>query len=112
MNLDHLPDVTATRLLWRDQLAALPQALRHAVLRLFRSEPRYYLLINDQVAARFVSPQDHLELLTWLAETHRANADYNFALGRERSVAEQIQQGLHYIQEAYGDADTGAASPS
>jgi hypothetical protein len=107
MNLDHLPDVTVTRLLWREQVAALPRALWHAVLRALRSEPRYYLTISDQVAARFVSPQDHLELLTWLAETHKANADYNFALGKEHLIARLI------LQEAQAtDTDAGAPSPS
>jgi hypothetical protein len=90
MNLDHLPDVTSSPLRWTRQLAALPRALRFALLRLLRWEARYYLTIDGQVVARFVSSEDQIRFMTWLHQTHTGTFDYGYALGKEFVVAQHI----------------------
>ena len=125
MNLDHIPEMEATRMRWREILSALPESLVHAARRLMGLEHRSYLVMNGRVLARFVSPQAELEFINWIGATHRANADWNFGRGREYAVATQIRNGLEYIQGNYGgdskehafdltyaDPDAGAAGPS
>lgn len=90
MDLSHLPEVESTRLLWREQLAALPRAAWCALRRLLRREARHYLSIDGRVAARFTSGQDHLEFMTWLASTHNGAFDFGFETGREYLVAQHI----------------------
>lgn len=90
MNLDHLPEVTSTQLLWREQIAALPRALWNAARRLLRRDARYYLTVNGQVVARFVSPDDHLDFMTWLHETHTSAFEYGHAVGREYAVENHV----------------------
>lgn len=92
MDLSHLADVQSARLLWREQLAALPRAAFHALRRLLRRETRYYLTIDGQVMARFASEEDHLVFMTWLAETHNGVFDFGFETGRESVVAQHIRQ--------------------
>jgi len=90
MNLDHLPEVTATQLRWYDQLAEVPRALYHALRRLLRLECRQYLMINGQAAARFVSVDDARDFMQWLHETHTATFEYGHALGREYAVENHV----------------------
>jgi hypothetical protein len=83
LSLDHLPEVSVTQLLWRDQLAALPRALGRALRRLLRLECRQYLTINGQVVARFVSEVDARDFKQWIDETHTATFEYGYGLARE-----------------------------
>ena len=102
MNLDHLPDVTATQLRWYDQLAEVPRALYHAFRRLLRLECRQYLVINGQVAARFTSVDDGRDFMMWLHETHTATFDYGYGIGKENAVAK-------YFSDAADAGDPGPA---
>lgn len=63
-------EAVVTRLLWREQIAALPRAAWHALRRLLRREPRWYLVVDGKVIARLVSDGDHMELLGWIAAAH------------------------------------------
>ncbi len=87
MNLDHLPDVVSARLLWREQVAALPRSLWHALRRLARREARYYLTIDGKVVARFTADADSTALMTWLADTHSHAFDFGFETWKEHQVA-------------------------
>ena len=97
-NLDHLPEVTSTRLGFADRLRALPKSARHALRRLAGRGSRYYLTINGDVASRFVSENEHMDFMTWLYETHTAAFDYGFDSGR-RSDAQ-------HLPDDAGDAGT------
>ena len=63
-------EAVVTRLLWREQISALPRATLHALLRLVRREPRWYLVIDGQVIARLTSDGDQTTLLAWIADAH------------------------------------------
>lgn len=93
MSLDHLPEVTSARLGPVDRLRALPRAAWYVLLRLFRRDERYYLTIDGQVVARFVSMEDHLRFMTWLHQTHTATFDFGFNTGKEFLVAQHIADG-------------------
>lgn len=83
---DDFDHMTHIRLLWREQLAALPRSLRYAVRRLLRLESRYYLTINGMVVARFVARQDHLALLDWTSAAHKKTIDRAFALSKQDNL--------------------------
>lgn len=97
-------DVGTGRLLWREQLCALPRAAWYQLRRLFRCEPRQYLAINGRVAARFTASADHLEFFRWIEETHTKSSAYSYGLGREAALAD------HAIDLTY--ADPGDISPA
>jgi hypothetical protein len=87
------PEAVVSRLLWREQFTALPRAGWHALRRLVRREPRWYLVIDGQVVARMVSQQDHLDLLAWIAATHEETFRVGEQFGLEvRSAVDRIQQ--------------------
>lgn len=94
-------EAVVTRLLWREQVRALPRAAWHALRRLVRREPRWYLVIDDQVIARLVSDGDQTTLLEWIALAHGET----FRFGRDfgRGIANAIDR---------NQADAGDPGPS
>lgn len=94
-------EAVVTRLLWREQLAALPRAAFHFLRRLLRREPRWYLVIDDQVVARLVSAEDRDNLLAWIAYAH----EQTFHAGQEfgRGIVDAIDR---------RQADAGDPGPS
>lgn len=86
-------DALITRLLWREQIRALPGAVVAAARRLVRREPRWYLVINGRVVARLVSRVDYDELLAWIAHVH----------------AETFHMGVGFGEEVHRAADTRKA---
>jgi hypothetical protein len=87
-------EAVVSRLLWREQFAALPRAAWHALRRLVRREPRWYLVIDGQVVARMVSDEDQTALLEWIAYVHGETfqAGANFGRG--------ILNAVHSSQQA------------
>lgn len=94
-------EAVVTRLLWREQLAALPRAAANFLRRLLRREPRWYLVIDDQVVARLVSAEDRDNLLAWITYVHQET----FRAGQEfgRGIVNAIDS---------RQADPGDAGPS
>lgn len=86
-----------TRLLWREQIVSLPRAAWHALLRLVRREPRWYLVIDGQVVARMVSTEDQETLLAWIAlvhgETFRAGQQFGRAVSDAIHSSKQADPG-------------------
>jgi hypothetical protein len=97
-------EAVVTRLLWREQARELPRAAWHALRRLVRREPRWYLVIDGHVVARMVADGDQTMLLEWIAIAHGET----FRFGQEfgRGVARALQDG-HQSQ-----ADAGEPGPS
>lgn len=83
-------ELEATRLLWREQVTELPRAAWHALRRLLRREPRWYLTIDGMVAARFTSEADHAVFMGWLVQAHTSTFDFGFNTGKEFLVAQHI----------------------
>jgi hypothetical protein len=81
---DDLLEAHATRLSWREQLAALPRAFLHRLLCLVRCEHRYYLTIDGKVAARFTSAADYHDFVRWLTGLHVKVYDLGIAEGGAR----------------------------
>lgn len=81
-------ELTATRLLWREQARALPRSMRYALRRLFRRESRLYLVddATGTVLARFTTPGDGTRFLDWLDQTHT----WAFNSGKEFIVANPV----------------------
>ena len=77
-------EAVVTRLLWREQVRALPRAAWHALRRLARREPRWYLVIDGHVVARMTGDSDQAMLLEWIAlvhgETFRAGQEFGRGL--------------------------------
>lgn len=76
-------EAVVSRLLWREQARALPRAAWHALRRLARREPRWYLVLDGQVVARLVSNGDQTDLLAWIAEAHSMTFQAGTHFGRE-----------------------------
>lgn len=95
-------EAVVTRLLWREQILALPRAVWHALRRLVRREPRWYLVIDGRVIARLVADQDHLELLAWIAAAH----EETFIVGQ------QFGMGVRGALDGKQEADPGDAGPA
>jgi hypothetical protein len=95
-------EAVVTRLLWREQVPALARAGWHALRRLVRREPRWYLVLDGQVIARMVSEQDHLDLLAWIAAAH----EETFRVG------EQFGLGVRSAIDRSQQADAGDPGPS
>lgn len=110
MNLDHLPEVAATRLLWREQIVAVRRSLWFSLRRMLRREPRQYLTMDGKVVARFTCVQDAAEFMTWVADTHEATLSFGVECGRE-AVVEQIRKGLSRVQ-SLGTPDAGDPGPA
>lgn len=87
-------EASITRLLWREQIRAFPAAVRAAVRRLLRREPRWYLVVDEHVVARLVSRQDYDTLMAWIAHVHTEtfHTGVQFGRGAERAV-NRINQG-------------------
>lgn len=100
MDVSNLPEISVTRLMWREQLPALPRAIWHGMLRLLRIEPRVYLTINGRVAARFASQADHLDYLAWTAQIH----GLTYGMG--------IDRGKEICAKSHPDTDAGDPGPS
>lgn len=84
-------DAAITRLLWREQVRALPRSLWAAVRRLLRLEPRWYYVIDGRVAARLVSAEDRDDLLRWIARVHAETFHYGVGFGQ--GVAGAVDSG-------------------
>lgn len=90
-DIDEMTDVHVTRLLWREQAAALPQAARSALRRLFRREARLFLTDdNGRVLGRFTSADDASAFLTWVSQAHENTFNFGFHTGKEFLVAQHI----------------------
>jgi hypothetical protein len=70
--------------MWREQLAALPRAARYFLRRLFRREFRYFLTIDDRLAARFTSEEDRLKFEEWLIYMH--TVCYGLGIAQQKEV--------------------------
>jgi len=88
--MNSIPEVETRRLSWSEQFRALAGAARSQVRRLFRREPRFYLMVNGLVLARFESEQAELEFREWVGMTHEATFHYGFQTGKEFLVAQHI----------------------
>ena len=91
-------EAVVTRLLWREQLQALPRSLWHALLRLLRREPRWYYVIDGRVIGRLVAEEDHRVLLEWVASVHAETFRAGQKFGRE------VADAIHERQADPGDA--------
>lgn len=54
------------RLLPTERLLELPRAVRHGIRRLARREPRWYLVADENVIARFACQADHDVFVAWI----------------------------------------------
>jgi hypothetical protein len=93
-------EAVVSRLLWREQIRALPRAAVHFFRRLVRREPRWYLVIDGQVIARLVSDGDQTALLEWIALVHGET----FRAGQEFGMG--VANALSSRQADPGDAGT------
>lgn len=95
-------EAVVTRLLWREQFRALPRAAGHAIRRLLRREPRWYLVLDGRVIARLVGHGDQTDLLEWIAAAHSMTFQAGQAFGMEVGNA----------VDGSSQADAGDVSPS
>lgn len=88
------PEAAVTRLLWREQIRALPASLMAAVRRLLRREPRWYLVIDGRVTGRLVSAEDYASLLAWIGHVHGLTFQHGveFGKGVNTHAVDQIHQ--------------------
>lgn len=87
-------DAAITRLLWREQARELPRAAWHAVRRLLRREPRWYVVVDGHVVARLAGEDDYARLLAWIGHVHGETFRMGVKFGRGVSGA------IHASQQA------------
>jgi hypothetical protein len=78
-----IPDVETARLVPTHQLLELPRALSFAVRRMLRREARWYLMLDDNVIARFTSRADHDAFIAWVRATHEHTYQLGYDHGKD-----------------------------
>lgn len=91
-------EAVVARLLWREQIQALPRAIWSALRRLARREPRWYLVVDGQVIARLTASEDHDALLRWITFVHGETFRTGVKWGRE------VESAVNGSQADAGDA--------
>lgn len=74
-------EAAITRLLWREQIAALPRAIGAQIRRLLRREPRWYYVVEGRVVARITCQEDYDILMQWIATVHAESFHYGVSFG-------------------------------
>ncbi len=82
-----ISEVETARLVPTHRLLELPRAVRFAVRRLLRREARWYLMLDENVAARFTSKADHDAFIEWVKATHVQTYDIGHKHGTEVASA-------------------------
>lgn len=75
-------EAAITRLLWREQIRALPRSLGATVRRLLRREPRWYYVVDGRVVSRLTSAADYDILMQWIAQVHAETFHYGVYFGK------------------------------